>query len=79
MFQLSYAKKSVLAGAWYIAAQSPLSHGLCLCGEGRVEEGVVRQWVEYYMSKIRTETRWDTLNRDQLLTILKVCFILVCS
>ncbi|XP_064383355.1 eukaryotic translation elongation factor 1 epsilon-1-like [Halichondria panicea] len=70
---LGYAKQSVLAGAWYVACGShgSLPADVCLCGVGRVEEGLIRQWVEYYLSQVRTETVWDALSKDQQKAVLK--------
>lgn len=74
--QLGYAKKSVLAGAWFVCSQTPpLSADVCLRGEGRLEEGLVRQWVEFYLVRVRMETPWDTLSKDQLHLVLEVSFI----
>lgn len=73
LVQLGYAKQSPLAGLWYIASQTPSTHDeVCLCGEGRVGEYVVRQWVEYYLTKIRTETQWDAISHDQLREVMEV-------
>jgi len=33
---------------------------------------MVRQWVEYYLVRIRTETQWDALSREQLQSMLEV-------
>lgn len=69
---LSYAKRSVLAGGWYVASQTAYSHPeACLCGEGRVEESEIRQWIEFYLARIRTETVWDTLSKDQQRAVLE--------
>ncbi len=72
--QLSYAKQSVLAGAWYVACGSsnPAVGDVCLCGEGWLEEGLIRQWVEYYLRRVRTETVWDALSKDQQRAVLEV-------
>ncbi len=70
---MSYAKRSVLAGAWYVACGGSKPAGdVCLCGDGKLEEGLIRQWVEYYISRIRTETVWDALSKDQQKTVLEV-------
>ena len=63
----------MLASAWYIARQAtPLHPEVCLCGERVGERCVVRQWVEYYVSRIRKETQWDALSRDELQAVLEV-------
>ena len=54
-----------------------LPEEVCLCGVGRVEEGLIRQWVEYYLSQVRTETVWDALNKDQQKAVLKVSGVYV--
>jgi len=70
---LGYAKKSVLAGSWFLSRQATLARNdVCLCGEGRIEESLVRQWIEYYLVRIRMETSWDSLSGEQLKTVLKV-------
>ena len=73
-FQLSYARQSVLASAWYIARCCPPTHpDVCLCGgEGVEGQCAVRQWVEFYVSRIRTATVWDAIPRDQLQAVLQV-------
>lgn len=79
--QLGYARRSVLAGGWYLASHASTTHPeVCLCGEGRVERHMVRQWVEYYLTRVRTETVWDALSREQLKSVLEVrtlCFLIV--
>ena len=71
--QLDYARKSVLAGAWYVASQSAVTHPeVCLCGEGLVEQCQIRQWVEFYTSRVRMETEWDALSREALHAVLEV-------
>lgn len=73
--QLGYAKKSVLAGAWLLCCQTPPRFpGVCLRGEGRLEEAVMRQWVEFYLVRIKMETAWDTLSKDQLQAVLEVSY-----
>ncbi len=73
IMQLSYARKSVLAGAWYVASQSRLHQSeVCLCGENMVEECQIRQWVGFYTSRVKLETDWDTLSRDALAAVLEV-------
>ena len=58
---------------------------LNLCGggcgaKGGVAEGGVRQWVYYYVRRVRTELLWDSLPRDQLKAVLEVCvWICVCK
>ena len=32
----------------------------------------MRQWVEFYSSRVRTHSPWDALSRDKLLTVLEV-------
>ena len=71
--QLGYAKKSVLAGAWFLCSHSqPTIPDVCLCGEGKAEECVIRQWVKFYLVQIKMETAWDTLGKDQLQAVLEV-------
>ena len=73
LLQLGYAKQSVLAGAWFVATQTTSQHAdVCLCGEGRVGQCMVRQWVEFYIARIRSETPWDSITNDQLKTVLEV-------
>jgi hypothetical protein len=70
--ELGYARQSILAAAWYIS--SHITHtnpDVCLCGDGRVGESVVRQWVEFYSSRVRTHSPWDALSRDKLLAVLE--------
>jgi hypothetical protein len=63
----------VLAGAWFLCSQTPPTHPeVCLCGEGRAEVAVVRAWVEFYLVRIKMETPWDSLSRDQLQAVLEV-------
>ena len=41
---------------------------------------MVRQWVEYYLARVRTETVWDALSKEQLKSVLEVrtlCFLVV--
>ena len=72
-FQLGYAKRSVLAGVWFLCSQTtPPLPGVCLRGEGRWEEALVRQWVEFYLTRVKLETAWDTLSRDKLQQVLEV-------
>ena len=57
---------------------SCVSHGnpdVCLCGEGRVGRSLVRQWVEYYTSRVRCDSQWDTLSRERLIgaLLVRVC------
>ena len=33
---------------------------------------MVRQWVEFYIARIRSETPWDSITNDQLKTVLEV-------
>lgn len=68
----------MLAGAWFVASQASSSSAsqprpdVCLCGEGRVGQCMVRQWVEFYVSRIRSETPWDAISSDQLKSVLEV-------
>lgn len=63
----------MLAGAWLLSRQTPPTFpDVCLCGEGRSEEAMVRQWVEFYLVRVKMETPWDTLNKDQLQAVLEV-------
>ena len=39
---------------------------------------MVRQWVEYYLTRIRTETVWDALTREQLRSVLEVRILYSC-
>lgn len=55
-----------------MCSETPPSLEVCLRGEGRLEEGLVRQWVEFYLVRIRMETPWDTLSKDQLQSVLEV-------
>lgn len=41
-------------------------------GEGAEGQCAVRQWVEFYVARIRTATVWDALSRDQLHAVLQV-------
>ena len=65
-----------MAGAWFVASHTSSasqSHlDVCLCGEGRVGQCMVRQWVEFYVSRIRSETPWDAISNDQLKSVLEV-------
>ena len=71
--QLGYARQSVLAASWFVSSHSPHAHpDVCLCGEGRVGRSLVRQWVEFYTSRVRTESQWDTLSREKLASVLQV-------
>ena len=73
LVQLGYARRSVLASTGYLSSHT--SHpnpDVCLCGEGRVGESVVRQWVEFYLSRVRTDSQWDALPRDKLYSVLEV-------
>ena len=33
---------------------------------------MVRQWVEFYVARIRSETPWDAISSDQLKSVLEV-------
>lgn len=66
---LSYALHSVLACTWFVAKSS--KDASRLCGESPIDQANVRQWLDYYATKIRTENKWDTLSRDQLHTVLQ--------
>ena len=73
LIQLGYARRSVLASTWYLSSHT--SHpnpDVCLCGEERVGESVVRQWVEFYLSRVRTDSQWDSLSRDKPHSVLEV-------
>lgn len=77
--QLGYARQSVLASSWFVSAQvTHTNPNVCLCGEGRVGESLVRQWVEFYTSRVRTDSQWDALSKDKLTTVLEVtCLIAI--
>ena len=38
-------------------------------------ESLVRQWVEFYLSRVRTESQWDALSRERLASALEVTCI----
>ncbi|CAI8056699.1 Histone acetyltransferase KAT8 [Geodia barretti] len=71
--ELGYARQSVLAASWFVSSHSPHPHpDVCLCGgEGRVGRSLVRQWVEFYTSRVRTESQWDALSREKLASVLQ--------
>lgn len=66
---LSYARNSVLACTWFVAKSS--KEASRLCGENPIDQAHIRQWIEYYVTKIRTENKWDTLSRDEVVAVLK--------
>ena len=33
---------------------------------------MVRQWVEFYITRIRSETPWDAITNDQLKNVMEV-------
>ena len=70
--QLGYARQSVLAASWFVSSHPHAHPDVCLCGEGRVGRSLVRQWVEFYTSRVRTESQWDALSRDKLASVLQV-------
>ncbi len=51
---------------------TPTLPDVCLCGEGRTQEAVVRQWVEFYLVRVKMETPWDVLSKDCLHAVLEV-------
>ena len=60
----------MLAGSWYVVKQSKL--GLSLSGNSLDDESVIREWVEFYCSRLRPLSPWEHLSNDKVLSAIDV-------
>lgn len=70
--KIGYAAGSLLASSWYVANRSTNPAGAKLCGTSLEEEVEIREWMEFYCTRLRPLLPWQRISKDCLHNALEM-------